>query len=135
MLKVSARLFPIGYIITVDTPNFDPHDFYIDGNWERIKGRVIVGVDEAQTEFNVTGKTGGSKYMQRHSHHGLYFWGSPSRFCTPNAGSDSNAFNINNGAGLAGDDSMSTGNSGSGESGNLQPYQTAYMWKLISYSN
>ena len=61
MLKVSSRLFPIGYIISVDAPNFNPNDFYIGGNWERIKGRVIVGVDEGQSEFNVTGKTDGSK--------------------------------------------------------------------------
>lgn len=61
MLKVSSRLFPLGFIISVDAPNFDPHDFYVDGNWERIRGRVIVGVDGNQAEFNVTGKTGGAK--------------------------------------------------------------------------
>lgn len=33
-----------------------------------IKGRVLVGLDTTQTEFNTLGKTGGSKYLQAHKH-------------------------------------------------------------------
>lgn len=134
MLKPSARLFPIGYIIPVDAPNFNPHDFYCDGIWERIKGRVIVGVDEAQTEFNATGKVGGSKYLQKHRHN-LNF-----RYGTDPA--SSNYETAYYGYPLMGSAETPRGNTpnsiletGIGGSGNLQPYQTAYMWKLISYSN
>lgn len=33
-----------------------------------LKGKVLVMLDTTQTEFNSLGKTGGSKYLQQHSH-------------------------------------------------------------------
>lgn len=129
MLKVSSRLFPIGYIISVDAPNFNPNDFYIDGVWEQIKGRVIVGVDEGQTEFNVTGKIGGSKFMQRHRH-ALETGGKTQPWEAPNFVL---SYQYQDSAPVEGTGAM--GYAGTGESGNLQPYYTAYIWKLISYSN
>ncbi len=147
MIKPSARLFPIGYIIQVDAPNFNPNDFYIDGNWERIKGRVIVGVDEAQTEFNATGKTGGSKThtltineIPRH-HHGIINE-NPADKTTPSVGIGEGTGSL---GGLRPSDTrwansfsgyLATSSIGGGQAhNNLQPYQTAYVWKLISYSN
>ncbi|MDD4794990.1 MAG: hypothetical protein PHG03_00290 [Bacilli bacterium] len=134
MLKPSARLFPIGYIISVDAPNFDPHDFYLDGNWERVKGRVIVGVDEGQTEFNTTGKTGGSKYFQKHSHNLNFRYGTD-----PASSNWETAYygNVLTGSAQSprGDTPNSILETGIGDSGNLPPYHTAYVWKLISYSN
>lgn len=134
-MKVSARFFPIGFIISVDNSNFNPHEFYIDGNWERIKGKVIVGVDENQSEFNVTGKIGGSKYMQKHKHlfEGLpnygnqaITWGSDKEAIAYSYLPSSTATYLR---------SVAFKESGIGDSENLQPYQTAYVWKLISYSN
>lgn len=132
-MKVSARIFPVGFIISVDNANFNPHEFYIDGNWERIKGRVIVGVDENQSEFNVTGKIGGSKFMQKHIH--------TIRAIRDNAGTNSQGNGIKasdstgNNSGFTPYSDAFIGESGTGNSGNLPPYQTAYIWKLISYSN
>ncbi|MDD4734024.1 MAG: hypothetical protein PHU05_04185 [Bacilli bacterium] len=136
MLKVSSRLFPIGYIISVDAPNFNPHDFYVDGNWERIKGRVIVGVDEVQTEFNTVGKTGGAKThtlsvneMPSHRHKGALSGGStgqPTRI-TNTAWTWNTQNQMNYG--------VMDMEGGDEPHNNLQPYQTAYIWKLISYSN
>ena len=54
------NLFPVGFIIGVDNAEFDPNTSW-GGTWERIKGRVIVGVDEDDTDFNISGKTGGEK--------------------------------------------------------------------------
>lgn len=149
MLKPSARIFPIGFILSVDAPNFDPHDFYLDGNWERIKGKVIVGVDETQTEFNVTGKTGGAKTQQ------LTVANLPTmQFTTGHLSySDSlwTGINITHvleyGKGSSGTNDEGARNNTNGgpwhkyswgsnsAHNNLQPYQTAYVWKLISYSN
>lgn len=137
MLKVSSRLFPIGFIISVDNANFNPHDFYIDGNWERIKGRVIVGVDEAQTEFNVTGKTGGAKthtlteaQIPPHTHRTSSY-----SFTGYTTGSTNRRYPVNwNDTGREVDWSTQTIGGGLPHN-NTQPYQTAYMWKLISYSN
>ena len=138
MLKPSARIFPIGFIISVDAPNFNPHDFYVDGNWERVKGRVIVGVDEAQTEFNTVGKTGGSKThtlsvneMPSHTHtyngfpNGTGSWADPFRKLIY-INQSSNPYPGQAGLNYTG---------GGQAHNNLQPYQTAYIWKLISYSN
>lgn len=136
MLKVSARIFPIGYIISVDNPDFDPHDFYIDGVWERIKGRVVVGVDENQTEFNVTGKTGGEKThtltvseMPRHRH----------TMYNPNTGGNplpsDVEYSVTINSGNAFERQLMGYNGGGQPHNNLQPYYVAYIWKLVSYSN
>jgi microcystin-dependent protein len=134
LLKVSARIFPIGYIISVDNPDFDPHDFYIDGVWERIKGRVVVGVDENQTEFNETGKLGGEKThtltvneMPEHKHGIMVAW----QDGTNPYGADVL------GSGAKGNfNEIYCNHKGGGQPhNNLQPYYVAYIWKLVSYSN
>jgi microcystin-dependent protein len=135
MLKVSARIFPIGYIISVDNPDFDPHDFYIDGVWERIKGRVVVGVDENQTEFNETGKLGGEKThtltvneMPEHKHNIPYDSGT-----VQDSSIDQFALTGYNNTWSS---AVGTVNTGGGQAhNNLQPYYVAYIWKLVSYSN
>lgn len=135
MLKVSARIFPIGYIISVDNPDFDPHDFYIDGVWERIKGRVVVGVDEAQTEFNETGKTGGAKThtltvdeMPSHKHDMTLPTGTTS-------GTYANVYRTGNYIDNWTVTSRMKNTGGDQPHNNLQPYYVAYIWKLVSYSN
>ena len=57
--------FHIGYILE-SAVKFDPGKEY-GGVWEEFeigKGRVIVGVDESDSDFNVVGKTGGEKTHQ-----------------------------------------------------------------------
>ncbi len=63
-------LYPVGSVITNGRKDFDPNTLYPGTTWKRIKGRVIVGVDEDQKEFETVGKTGGSKEMQSHTHTG-----------------------------------------------------------------
>ena len=80
-------------------------------------GRVPVGVDTTQTEFKTVEKTGGSKYLQKHSH-GLSHLG------------DQVLVNVGNNIGAwKQDGSRNTLEAGEGDSGNLQPYITCYMWK------
>ena len=45
------NLFPVGFIISVDNAEFNPNTSW-GGTWERLKGRVIVGVDEDDTDLN-----------------------------------------------------------------------------------
>ena len=54
------NLFPVGFIIEVDNAEFNPNASW-GGTWERLKGRVIVGVDEDDTDFATSGLTGGEK--------------------------------------------------------------------------
>lgn len=63
-------LFPVGTVITNASSTFNPNELYPGTTWERIKGRVIVGVDESDTSFNQTNKTGGHKELQSHTHNG-----------------------------------------------------------------
>lgn len=53
-------IYPVGTIFTTEDDNFDPNNHF-NGTWERIKGKVIVGVDEADGAFDTVGKTGGEK--------------------------------------------------------------------------
>ena len=53
-------VYPVGSIYETDNEGFDPNTSF-GGTWERIKGKVIVGVDKADGAFNVVGKTGGEK--------------------------------------------------------------------------
>ena len=53
-------IYPIGTVYNTTESTFDPNiSFY--GTWERIKGKVLVGVDESDTNFASSKKTGGKK--------------------------------------------------------------------------
>ena len=87
-------------------------------NLPNIKGRVPVGYDSTQTEFNAIGKTGGSKELQQHNHtivsnsnDYVMYWADQSG----NLGTAS-------GTQLQGYNNKTTANTGTGNSGNLQPY-------------
>lgn len=54
-------VFPVGSVITNSSPTFNPNTLYEGTTWERIKGKVIVGIDESDSDFNAVNKTGGEK--------------------------------------------------------------------------
>ena len=106
------------------------------GTWELIaKGKTLVGVDENDADFNEVGKTGGSKYLQAHNHRiALYDSGKTEQISRDLAyGGDRtwsnkwvlSTYNIEEKAytGYGGKE-IKTGNSG-----NLQPYLTCYIWQ------
>lgn len=69
--------WPVGSIY-IGTTSTSPADLFGGGTWERFaKGQVLVGLDEAQGEFDSVLETGGSKtvalsepQMPQHSHGG-----------------------------------------------------------------
>lgn len=75
--KISDLLnmfYPVGSVYETMDSSFDPNKKW-GGTWERIKGRVLVGVDENDSDFNTTEKIGGEKThklsvseMPSHSH-------------------------------------------------------------------
>ena len=87
------------------------------------KGRVSVGLDLEQSEFNTIGKKSGSKYMQKHSHklgaEGAWYYG--------------NSTNNLGGSGKWAYRASDTNEAGEGDSGNLQPYEVD-VW-IIKVSN
>ncbi len=135
-MKINIDLiYPIGSIyLTTSTVN--PSTLF-GGTWVRWgNGRVPVGVDSAQSEFESVEKTGGSKFMQNH-YHDVRF-GSPAGagVSISNAGEGQQSLvvqswswndNILNAKGST--SNLATNTEGTGDSENLQPYITCYMWK------
>ena len=114
------KLFPIGKV-EIFFDNLD-HSNFLGFVWERVgAGRVPVGLDTNDTDFNTIGKTGGSKYLQAHSH----ILGK-----SAGAGSETDwAYTVQS---VSNAGSVSTQNAGTGNSGNLQPYIVMAFWKRIS---
>lgn len=87
------------------------------------KGRVSVGLDLEQSEFNTIGKKSGSKYLQKHKHglgtEGAWYYG----VSTANL----------SGTGTWAYRAYETNEAGEGDSGNLQPYEID-IW-IIKVSN
>ena len=66
--KLLDFIYPVGtYYETSDT-SFNPNTVW-GGTWlEDTKGRVTVAIDSDDTDFDTINETGGSKYLQKHSH-------------------------------------------------------------------
>lgn len=137
---LSDIIYPIGsiYISTVST---NPSE-YFGGVWDAFAtGRTLVGIDTSQTEFNTILKTGGSKYLQTHTHTQVAHYhviagsfGGPTNFPAYSALSGSSGQDTGNSASTRWAPATLTAqpainSSGSGNSQNLQPYIVVYMWK------
>lgn len=133
--------YPVGAIyMSVDSTN--PSEIF-GGTWEAFaQGRVLVGVDTNQIEFNEVEKTGGSKFLQEHTHtinsagahthnvKALSGSASGSGSCLESFGNGAPKTRTVSGAALsAGSHTHTMSSAGDGDSENLQPYITCYMWK------
>ena len=114
-------IYPVGSIyMSVNSTN--PSTFF-GGTWVSWgTGKVAVGVDISDTNFNMVEKTGGSKNLQAHTHNIVL------SNITYASGGNYNAFCMNS---AAVSDIKTTYSTGEGNSQNLQPYITCYMWKRI----
>lgn len=134
--------YPIGSIYETSNSEFNPNNAW-GGTWERIKGKVIVGVDEDDSDFKYSQLSGGEKShtltvaeMPSHAHtlRGHTFtWGDGS--CTvniPSAVAVAGAPNANTLCTVQGSYNYSQANGGGQAHTNLQPYYTAYIWERIS---
>ena len=120
-------LYPIGsiYMSIQDT---NPSVFF-GGTWERIaKGKTLVGVDENDTDFNASSKTGGEK------EHTLTINEIPSH--THNIANNEQIMTVNTqgggytfGSGQFAGSGRTIGYTGKGQShNNMQPYYTCYIF-------
>jgi hypothetical protein len=117
---------PVGSI-EINTTGVNPSE-YIGGTWEAWgSGRVPVGVDTVQTEFNTVEKTGGEKEhtltvkeMPSHSHSTVHKVGA----------GDGDVTGYQWANNVADYGAVATTSTGGGQPhNNLQPYITCYMWK------
>lgn len=120
-------IYPIGSIYM----NINPTNpkLLFGGEWVRFgKGRVPVSVDEDDTDFNEAGKIGGSKYLQEHTHTGIFSMNNGVER-KGGYGTSSEHTGIISEMGGTAWTSYYTGPAGTGKSGNLQPYIAVYMWQ------
>ena len=129
-LKTTMKneMFPVGTIIKT-VRNVNPST-YLEGTWVAWgTGRVPVGVDPSQTEFNTVEKTGGAKTVtltvkQIPSHQHSYTSGD---IYIGEGNTEDGSFYGGDTHLVNGD---TTGSTGGGQAhNNLQPYITCYMWK------
>lgn len=113
-------IYPIGsVVIRVDSQN---PSYWYGGTWELLcPGRTMVCVDTNDSDFNVVKKTGGSKYLQKHSH------GIPQAHPWNNKTSNHWSL-LRTQTEYVTEYNVDTGDTGSGNSGNLQPYMVVYIW-------
>jgi microcystin-dependent protein len=60
MSDLLNAFYPVGSVYETMDSDFDPNKVW-GGTWDRIKGRVLVGVDESDDDFKTADKTGGEK--------------------------------------------------------------------------
>ena len=132
-------LYPIGsiYMSIQDT---NPSVFF-GGTWERIaKGKTLVGVDENDTDFNASSKTGGEKAhtltiqeIPSHNHNRIRIVNG-NQYLGPSGGSNFNVagINLNSGAYPYNNENYNnaeTSSAGGGQShNNMQPFYTCYIF-------
>lgn len=125
--SIILKKHPIGSI-EINVSGTNPSE-YIGGTWESYgSGRVLVGVDTSQTEFDTVMKTGGEKThkltineMPSHSH---------STPTTLRYDSTSTWWIGGTGGTTIAADNKATGSTGGDKPhNNLQPYITVYIWR------
>lgn len=129
--------YPIGSIYMNASNSANPASLLGFGTWTSFgAGRVLVGLDSTQSEFNTIGETGGNKTAP----HTLTTAEIPSHYHSMILGGGSSgprdaiAVDAASGEGHSydgtnGEATESTGGGGSHSHSTLQPYITVYMWK------
>ena len=131
-LRVRETLYPVGSIyMSATISSTEEVEAIFGGTWvEWGAGRVPVGVDTSDSDFDTAEKTGGEKNhtltiaeMPSHVHKVHAGWGAGSlgdNFFRVDSNNPKNQW----------DDTFPTG--GGGAHNNLQPYITCYMFKRVS---
>lgn len=123
--------YPVGTIYESTKP--DNPSTFMGGTWSRFgNGRVLVGVDENDADFNTVNKTGGEKKhtqtiaeMPSHTHGGDN--GKQFHYYTASSG-ETGGDGVNTGTTFK--SGANTGATGGGQPFNiLQPYVTVYRWQ------
>lgn len=117
---------PVGTLITNSQSTFDPNIEYPGTTWHRIKGRIIMGVDESDPDFAVSGKMGGEKA------HKLSIGELPAHSFEYKTNSVNNLVQVSPSSvyGRTSDRTEKTNTLGSDEPhNNMPPYITEYVWE------
>ena len=127
------KVYPIGSQIYNSKKDFNPNTLYPGTEWKRIKGYVLAGINESDSDSNIktsfnqaSGKTIGSKWLQQHRHP----WDGVNDGASSSSAPGNYPFRIFqdrnvNWNGSAG----SMHYTGDGDAQNIQPTQLTYIWE------
>lgn len=126
---ILQSIYPVGIVITLGVST-NPATLFGFGTWLAIEGKVIVGIDATQTEFDTLNKTGGEKvHLLTAAESGV-----PAHTHTYNT--DTVSSGPNNGG--DGDQTYGTATTGANTPAdaasahnNLQPYIIKYCWERV----
>lgn len=131
--KMLETVYPVGSIY-ISTSSTSPASLY-GGEWERYgKGRTLVAVDEADSDFSSVGKTGGEKVHTLLSNEIPDIYPKKNQEVYQNTSVDYGIRFVIAGL-VSGEDSRHIGagaisiNNGNKAHNNLQPYISVYMWR------
>ena len=138
--NIFKYIYPVGSIY-ISVNNTNPSTLF-GGTWSSFgTGMCLVGVDISQTEFNTVLKTGGSKLLQSHNHNwnavdgNKVTWNNQFSQLPAQLGLPGTTY-VGGYPAMGGQNSdyssagyLQLAASGQGNSGNLQPYITVYMWR------
>ena len=146
--KISSdieKIYPVGSIYINASVNTNPAILFGFGTWEAFgTGKVLVGLDAADEDFDSVEETGGEKThtltvteIPSHQHFVAKSGASSSALSGSNYFSASYSTSSDDaytgkGSASPADVGLSGANSGDTAHNNLQPYITVYMWKRIS---
>jgi len=123
--NVLEKVYPVGSIYINASVNTNPATLLGFGTWVAFgAGKVIVGLDSGDTDFDTAEETGGAKT------HTLSISEIPSHthsLSTSDNPGGTGAIEVAGGAPTSTQTTQATG--GGGAHNNLQPYIVAYMWK------
>lgn len=128
--NILGFVYPVGSIVTLGVAT-NPGTLFGIGTWTAITGKVIVGLDPAQTEFDTLDETGGAKThtlsiseMPAHDHSGSTVASRNNNSAAGTADSVVEAQATNDSVPLS-----IASQGGGGAHNNLQPYIVKYVWQ------
>lgn len=125
--SLANLFFPIKKVVIFN--DNDDHSNYLGFTWERIaSGKMLVGIDSADTDFNTIGKTGGEK------EHTLTIDEMPSHTHTVNySGGAGTSTGVTAMGDQLGTSSAIVQARGGGQAhNNMPPYQVVALWQRVS---
>lgn len=120
---VSREIYALLYYVIGTT--YGDGDGSTTFNLPNLKGRVITGLDSTQTEFDTLGETGGSKNLQEHNHQLREAEDKEFKGFVTTAYSGAMGWRVSQDSAINSGGELLynyTKNTGTGDSGNLQPY-------------
>lgn len=131
MATLLDKIYPVGIVVTLGVST-NPNTLFGVGTWSAIAGRVIVGIDAGQTEFDTLNETGGEKtHLLTSAESGLPAHNHAlSNYNDGTSGNVAKSASANNPTG--GVTGTNTAADAASAHNNLQPYIVKYVWERVS---